>query len=455
MIGKKNSEYFEHNLSTNEMREVFSDSFRIKTWLAAEVALARAQVKVGLLPPLAAEEINKIAKIENIDFIKLRQDYEKIGFPIVPLLDQIKAIGGSEVAKWLHWGATSQDMIDTGLILQVREGLTLIESDMKSLMQILSGLVQKHRTSIMPGRTFGQYAVPITFGFKVAIWLDEILRHHERLIELKKRVLVGQCFGAVGTGASFKNHGIEINELMMKELNLGSAKISWHVSRDRLAEVIFWLTFVTSILEKIANEISTLMRTEINELREGVQQDRGISSTMPQKRNPIMCPWIIAISNKMKSLPGTVLSTMSQEHERGVSEMPLEWIVVEEAFLLTSGSLSLSLNLLKNLEVDEVQMRQNLELDGGFIMSEKVMMALAEFVGITEAKKTLSVIVKKSKENGNTFNEEVFCSEELSKYFSDKEIKEFLVVDRYTGSVEVMIDEVLEKYSKMMKSNDE
>ena len=436
-------EYFEDFMSTAEMRSIFSDEARIKSWIEVELALIQALHKVGIITQGENLKIKQEIESQKIDFQKLKQDYKIIGFPIVPLLLQLKRSNNPDTVNWAHWGATSQDIIDTGLVIQIKKALDILERDLNIIFEILESLVKKYRNTVMAGRTFNQFAVPTTFGFKASIWLDEMQRHQERLDQMKKRVLVGQCYGAAGTLASFGQHGLEINRILAENLNLTTSLISWHTARDRFLELIQWLTLVTGTVSKIANEIAILMRTEINEVREGNPNGRGVSSTMPQKSNPVYCPWIIANANKVSGLSATMSQSMHQEHERGVSAMPLEWMIIPEAFLLTSSCLNLGKDLLKNLVVDEENMRVNLNLDGGAIMSENVMISLSKYVGVTEAKKIVSRIVISAKESDKKFKDIVYTDTVIKKYFSNKEIQELLEPNLYKGSIDTMIDSVL------------
>jgi 3-carboxy-cis,cis-muconate cycloisomerase len=233
----------------------------------------------------------------------------------------------------------------------------------------------------MVGRTFQQHASPITFGLKVAVWLDEVLRHIERFEQLKPRVLVGQCGGAVGTLSSLGEDGLAVRRALMDELGLGEADVTWHTARDRWSEMVSWLAMLATTLGKIAVEVAALMRTEVGEAAEAYLAGRGGSSAVPQKRNSTAAPRIIAIPHRMRELPASQLSAMIQEHERGVGAMPLEWMVIPDAFILTSESLDRSIETLAHLEVDAARMRANLDLDGGLLMAESVMMGLAPTLG--------------------------------------------------------------------------
>lgn len=437
--------YYSNMFSTSAMVEVFSDEGRINAWLTTEVALAKGEARVGVIPQQAADKIAEAARLDNLDLQAMKAEFDKVGFPIMPLVHQLAKACDPEAARWVHWGSTTQDIIDTGLVLQMRDGLALLEQDLEALIDALAALAAKHRNTVMAGRTFQQQAAPITFGYKAAVWLDEMLRHQERLDELKKRVLVGQCAGAVGTLATLGQDGIAVQRAMMEELGLAAPAITWHTARDSWAEMLNWLVLVTSTLGKVATEIATLMRTEVNEVREPYQTGRGASSTLPQKRNPIACPRIIAIAHRMREFSGAQFSAMIQEHERAVGAMPIEWMVIPEAFILASGSLSQSLEILRDLDVDAARMRVNLDLCGGLLMAEAVMMGVAPITGRNQAHDLVFAAAGRANDAGKTLREVLVEDEAIMQHISVERLDELLDPANYTGSAGAMVDQVLAK----------
>lgn len=425
------------------MRSLFSDECRFRSWLETEVALARAESLLGLIPEGVAEKIAEVAKVELLDVAVMKEEYEKVGFPILPLVHQLAKICDPESAKYIHWGATTQDIIDTGMVLQMRAGLCLIEQDIDQLINSLANLAQKHRDTVMVGRTFQQHAAPITFGFKVAVWLDEVLRHRERLSEVKRRALVCQFGGAVGTLSTLGKDGLAVLKELSKELKLEEPAISWHTARDGWAELIFWLSMLCTTLTKIASEVASLMRTEVDEVREPYQQGRGGSSTMPQKRNPVSCPIIIAIGNRMRDCVSSQLNAMVQDHERSVATQPLEWLIIPEAFVLTSGSLKHTNHMLAGLIVNEERMRENLEMGGGLLMAEAVMMGLATHIGRTAAHKLVQVVSNRAIDKGLTLREALLQEPGVTSILKEIEIDQLLDPANYIGSAGEMVDAVL------------
>lgn len=430
------------------MRGVFSDERRIEAWLAAEVALARAEERVGVIPPGVAERIAGAAKRENLDLAAMKAEFDRVGFPIMPLVHQLVRACDLETARWVHWGATTQDIVDTGMVLQMRAGLELIEADLAAIAEALARLARAHRDTVMPGRTFQQVAAPITFGGKVAVWLDELERHRQRLPELRRRALVGQLGGAVGTLAPLGEQGLAVRREMMAALGLGEPDISWHTARDGWAETVFWLALVGATLGKVATEVATLMRTEVDEVREPYQPGRGASSTMPQKRNPIAAPPIIAIAHRLRECVGSQLAAMLQEHERAVFSQPLEWLVIPEAFVLLSGALKHSRETLAGLEVDAARMRQNLDAGGGFLMAEAVMMGLAPKIGRQAAHELVAAAANRAIDAGQTLRAGLLADPEIMRHLSAEDLARLLEPGNYLGCAGEMIDRVLAKVER-------
>ena len=284
---------FRDAFGTPAMRAVFCDEAMIARYVEVEVALAAAEASVGVIPKAAAQAIKRLARAEAIDVGKLKAETDLVGYPIVGLVHQLAKQCG-EAGRYLHWGATTQDIMDTATVLQMRDGLALVDADLAALEAALAALAAKHRDTVMAGRTHLQHALPVTFGYKAAVWLGMIARHRERLTQLRPRVLVGQFAGAAGTLASLGDKGLAVHDALMAELGLGRASTPWHVARDGFAEAVSLLGLVTGTLAKIATDVMLLMQTEVGEAFEPFVQGRGSSSTMPQKRNPISCEFIVA-----------------------------------------------------------------------------------------------------------------------------------------------------------------
>ena len=437
------SEYFGGRLTTSEMQSIFSDDGRFASWLEAESALARAQARVEVIPRSAASAITASARLEVLNVNEMREHYARVGFPIVPLVHQLVKACDAESGRWVHWGAKTQDIVDTGLVLQMRDGLELLEKQLDKVIGQVEMLARKYRDTVMPGRTFQQQAAPITFGFKAAIWLDELQRHRDRLPQLRERALVCSLGGAVGTLATLGQQGLRVLKEFVRELNLGEPGISWHTSRDRWAEVVFWLVLVGTTLGKIGTEVAALMRTEVDEVREPYEPGRGSSSTMPQKRNPIACPILIAIAHRLRESIGSQLTAMIQEHERAVGAMPLEWMVIPEAFLLLSGSLHQAASILGDLVVDSKRMRENLELGNGLLMAEAVMMGLATSLGRHQAHELVTAAARRAGESQCTLRQTLIQDVQVMSHISEATLDALLDPANYTGVAGEMVDRVL------------
>ncbi len=371
---------FRDMFGTAEMRAVFTDAALVRRYIDAEVALARAEAKVGVIPADAARRIADAADGIVLDFDRLRRETENVGYPILPLVHQLAEAAG-EAGRFVHWGATTQDIMDTANVLQIRDALDIVARDLSELHGILAGLATRHRDTPMAGRTHLQQALPVTFGYKVAVWLSMVDRHIARAEQLRPRVLMGEFAGAAGTLASVAGQGLDIQAAFCAELGLEQPPITWHVARDGIAEAVSFLGLVTGTLAKIATDVMLMMSTEFGEVAEPFVPGRGASSTMPQKRNPISCELMLAASKAVRQHVGLILDAMVQDFERATGPWHLEWLAVPESFILTGGALANAKFMLSGLVVDAGRMRANLDLTGGLIVAEAVMMAAAPALG--------------------------------------------------------------------------
>ena len=374
------SALFRDMFGTAEMREIFSDEALVGRYLEAEAALARAQARLGVVPKDVAQAIDAASRSLTIDYYRLRQETEIVGYPILPLVHQLSAAAG-EAGRFVHWGATTQDIMDTGNVLQIRSALAIVERDLKEIGHILAGMARKYRDTPMAGRTHLQQALPITFGYKAAVWLSSIDRHIERIEQARPRVLVGEFAGAAGTLASIGEGGLEVQRLFCEELGLNQPSIAWHVARDGIAEAVTLLGLITGTLGKIATDVMMMSSTEFGEVSEPFVPGRGGSSTMPQKRNPISSELMLAAAKAVRQHVATMLDSMIHDFERATGPWHLEWISLPESFLLTASSLSNAKLMLAGLVVHEARMRENLDLTHGLIVAEAVMMAVAPKLG--------------------------------------------------------------------------
>ena len=322
-----NSDIFRDAFGSEAMRAIFSDRSTIARYVEVEVALAAAEASVGVIPKEAAAAIARLARAEAIDVAKLKAETDLVGYPIVGVVHQLARQCG-EAGRYVHWGATTQDIMDTATVLQIRDALALVEADLAALDASLAALARKHRDTVMAGRTHLQHALPVTFGYKAAVWRGMVVRHRQRLEELRPRVLVGQFAGAAGTLASLGDKGLAVHDALMHELGLGRPPTPWHVARDGMAETVSLLALVAGTLAKIATDVMLMMQTEVGEAFEPFVPGRGSSSTMPQKRNPIACEFIVALAKVVRQQAGLMLDALAADHERATGPWQLEWVAI-------------------------------------------------------------------------------------------------------------------------------
>ena len=437
------STIFRDIFSTDAMRHIFSDEYRTQCYLDIEAALAQVEARLGLIPQRAADEITAKCTLATMDMNKLKTQTELIGYPVLPVVQQLVAACSDRLGEYCHWGATTQDITDTATVMQIREALSLVEQDLSAIATSLTDLARRHRDTPMAGRSNLQQAVPITFGYKVATWLAAIERHQQRLAELRSRVLVGEFGGAAGTLASLGTDGLKVQEGLMAELGLGQPVIAWHTARDQIAEVGCFLGLVTGTLGKIATDVKLLMQTEVGEVFEPYTKDRGSSSTMPQKRNPISCNYIHACMAMVRQLVAALLDAMVEDHERSTGPWEIEWIAVPEIFLLASGALQQARTLLAGLEVDATRMRANLDITQGLISTEAVMMGLAPHLGRQRAHDLVYAISRQASISGRPLLDLLVENKEIAAYLDRVALARLVNPVSYLGLAAEMVDRVL------------
>jgi 3-carboxy-cis,cis-muconate cycloisomerase len=393
------SALFRDMFGTAEMRDIFSDEALVGRYLEAEAALARAQTRAGVVPQEAAQAIDAASRSLKIDYDKLRHETEIVGYPILPLVHQLSEAAG-DAGRFVHWGATTQDIMDTGNVLQIRAALSIVDRDLQEIRNILAKMARKYRDTPMAGRTHLQQALPVTFGYKVAVWLSSIDRHIERIEQALPRVLVGEFSGAAGTLASIGQGGMDMQRLFCEELGLNQPSITWHVARDGIAEAVTLLGLITGTLGKIATDVMLMSATEFGEVSEPFVPGRGASSTMPQKRNPISSELMLAAAKAVRQHVATMLDGMIHDFERATGPWHLEWVSLPESFLLTASSCANAKFMLTGLVVHEQRMRENLDLTHGLIVAEAVMMAAAPKLGRQHAHDVVYDACRKAIEGG-------------------------------------------------------
>ncbi|MCU1477071.1 MAG: 3-carboxy-cis,cis-muconate cycloisomerase [Subtercola sp.] len=425
------------------MKRIFSDSALVQSWLDAEVGLARGQADVGVIPAAAAEAIAAAAHAVDFDLDEMGREVMATAHPLVPIIREFSKAAGVGGA-YVHLGATTQDITDTGLVLQTKAGLELVDTLLRELIDLLAGLALEHRDLAMVGRTHAQHALPITLGLKFAVILSECERHVERLENVRSRVLVGQLGGAVGSMAALGPDGFAVQERMNAHLGLATPDVPWHTARDGFAETVSILAMVSATCGKIANEIRVLQRTEVAELEEPFTAGKVGSSTMPHKRNPMFAEFMIANAILAREKPASMLAAMLQEHERDMSMWGVEWTVVPDSFQLSAGLLERSAFLLRGLIVHPENIHRNLHQLGDLMLSEVAMMALARDLGKSEAHEVVYRASMKAWDSGSSLTglllEDVAVTE--SSVDGD-ELASLMVPEKYVGASPELVDRAL------------
>ncbi|KQZ80549.1 3-carboxy-cis,cis-muconate cycloisomerase [Pseudomonas sp. Root562] len=399
MNQRPGNQLFDAYFTARDMREVFCDQGRVQAMLDFEAALARAEARVGLIPMSAVGPIESACEAGLYDFAALGEAIAVAGNSAIPL---VKALGkqiaaqNAEAERYVHLGATSQDVMDSGLVLQLRRGLELIENDLAQLGQILASQAQRHAATPLAGRTWLQHATPVTLGMKIAGWLGAVTRSRQRLAELKPRLLVLQFGGASGTLAALGEQALPIAQALAEELQLSLPDQPWHTQRDRVVEFGAVLGLIAGSLGKLGRDISLLMQTEAAEVFEPSAPGKGGSSTMPHKRNPVGAAVLIGAATRVPGLLSTLFSAMPQEHERSLGLWHAEWETLPEICCLVSGSLQQALLIAQGLEVDAERMARNLDLTQGLVLAEAVSIVLAQRVGRDAAHHLLEQCCKRA-----------------------------------------------------------
>ena len=439
------SAIFQGIFSSDAMRQVWSDENRTQKYLDIEAALAKVQGRLGLIPQEAADEIASHCRLDQIDMVKLRAQTERIGYPILGVVSQLNALCRDKLGEYCHWGATTQDITDTATVLQIREALALVDADLAAISNALAGLARKHRLTPMIGRSNLQQAIPVTFGYKMAGLLSAIERHRTRLNELRPRVLVGEFAGAAGTLASLATGAMDTQAGLCAELGLAQPDIAWHTIRDNIAEVGCFLGLVGGTLGKLSMDVKLMMQTEVGEVFEPYAHGRGSSSTMPQKRNPISSCYIHAQISVVRQHAAALLDAMVADHERSTGPWQIEWIVLPEAFCLMAGALKQSRHVLEGLEVDAQRMRENIDLTGGLVMSEAVMMGLGPYIGRETAHDLVYDICREAVKQKRPLLDLLCEHPEINTHLDRAALARLCDPAHYLGQSGVMVDRVLDR----------
>jgi 3-carboxy-cis,cis-muconate cycloisomerase len=432
--------------TTERLRDIASDRARVQGMLDFEAALARAEAVAGVMPAAAVDPIAAACRAELFDVESLGLDTAPAGNPAIPLvraLTEQVARAHPEAARWVHFGATSQDAIDTGLVLQLRQALEILDDDLGRLTAALARLTRAHRDTLLAGRTWLQQAEPTTLGLKTGGWLAAADRHRVRLREVRTRDLVVQLGGAVGNLAALGDRGPRVMDLLGEELGLGVPELPWHTHRDRLVEAGAAMGLLAGTLGKIGRDVSLLMQTEVGEAFEPEGPGRGGSSSMPQKRNPVAAAVASAAALRVPALVSTLLTAMVQEQERGLGGWHAEWEVLPEIWLLTGGALAQVASVAEGLEVDARRMADNLAASGGSLQAGAVAAELARRMGRAQAHALVERASRRARDERRTLREALLEEGELRKHLSENELDRLLEPRAAAAASAALVDQLL------------
>lgn len=431
---------------TQPMNDIWSPRATLQRMLDVEAALARASAAHQVIPQAAVAAIEAACQADQLDAEALARDAALGGNLAIPLVKQLTArvkAADAEASKYVHWGATSQDIIDTATVLQLRDTFDLLDHHLHTTCAALAALARTHRATPMIGRTWLQQALPITLGLKFAQWLDALLRHRERLAALRERVLVLQFGGAAGTLASLRDAAPAVTQALGKELGLTVPTLPWHTQRDRMAETAALFGMLIGTLGKIARDISLQMQTEIGELAEPATAGKGGSSTMPHKRNPVGCAAVLTAATRAPGLVATVMAGMVQEHERALGGWQAEWDALPDLARLAGGALANIEQIVSGIDVDAARLAANLDVTHGLILGESVMLALGDSLGRLDAHHLVERASKAAVQSGRTLFDVLAADSAVTQHLSAEQLKHLLDPAQYVGQAHAYVDAVL------------
>ena len=448
-INPADSQIFGGLYSTEEIRELFSDRAHLQFMLDVEAALARAESKLGLVHPPIADTITRAARVENIRLDYIADSTRKVGYPVVALVKELGRVAGDDAARYVHLGATTQDILDTALVLQLRRALAIMRRDLIAIARALAEKAVRFRDTPVAGRTHLQHAVPTTFGLKCASWASPLVAHIERLDQARPRVMVVQFGGAGGTLAALGENGLAIVEALASELSLGVADLPWHSRRDAFAETAALLGLICGSLSKFAFDVSLMMQTEVGEVSEPHDAGRGGSSTMPQKRNPIASEYIIAATRTVHALVPVMLGAMIADHERATGPWQSESLALPQCVALSAGALAHARSIAEGMSVDTERMRRNLEITHGLIMAEAIASALTTKLGRADAEASIARACDRAIAEGKPLATILRQDAELRGHLSDADIDRLMDPAAYLGSAGAFVDRVVARVAAL------
>jgi 3-carboxy-cis,cis-muconate cycloisomerase len=439
-------------LTTPAMAAIFAPETHVGQMLRFEAALARAEAQGGIIPSAAADRIGDCCRVERFDVGVLFEEARFAGTLAIPLVRQLTEQVGEEYGRYVHWGATSQDAIDTALVLQMRDGLDLLIAELLRLCATCAGLAERHRHTVMAGRTLLQQAVPITFGLKAARWLAMTERQVRELRARRTGSLALQFGGAAGTLAALGPAGVSVATRLGAELQLTAPEMPWHTERDRIAAIAGALGIAAGAMAKIAGDVVLLAQTEIGEAAEGMAPGKGGSSAMPHKRNPTDAVASLAASRLALGIVPVVFSAMAQEHERAAGSWQAEVVAIPDLFRYTAGAVGRLGDALGGLEIDAERMRGNVSLDGGALMAESLTMGLALHLGRPAAQRIVKEVAERATAQRRTLHAVALADSRVGAVLGEAKVTEVLDPAGYLGSADVFIDRALAQYAALRES---
>lgn len=435
---------------TEEMRAIFSEQAQLQAMLEVEAALSRAEARLGLVPAEVARAVTAAARVENLRLEEIARSTVKVGYPVVALVRELGRAAGGEAPRFVHLGATTQDILDTAVVLQIRAAVAVLRRDLVATAQALGRLARRYRDTPMAGRTHLQQAVPITFGLKCAVWAAPLVAHVERLDQAWWRAAKVQFGGAAGTLAPLGGNGVAVARALAEELNLELPDLPWHAIRDNFAELCALLGLICGSLGKFAFDVMLLMQSEVGEVAEPYEAGRGGSSTMPQKRNPIASEFILAAARGVHALVPMMLGAMVGDHERASGPWQSEPLALPQCFVLTAGALAQARQVAEGLTVDEARMRRNLELDGGLIMAEAASSALTRAMGRAAAHHAVEQACARALAEQRSLREVLSEDPQVRAHLSVEEIGRMVDPASYLGSATEFVDRALESLQRLV-----
>jgi 3-carboxy-cis,cis-muconate cycloisomerase len=443
--------------TTPDMSAIFSARTFVQRMLDVEAALARAQAQAGLIPDAAAQQITDACRIERFDVDAIVAQTANAASPVVPLLRQLSDQLDENATPYLHWGATSQDIIDTATMLQARDARALLHRQLVALGTATATLAERHRRDPMAGRTLLQQALPITFGLKAAHWLDATARQLDRLTALdpsNSDIIAIQFGGAVGTQAALGEHGLQVMELLAGELQLAQPDLPWHTQRDRIAELAGALAIISGAVAKIATDITLLAQSEVAEVAEATPPGKGGSSTLPHKRNPVDAVLAIAAARVAQSAATPLLDTPAHEHERAAGVWQAEWTLLPRAFHATAAALAYGTASVGGLEVDTDRMRANLDATNGLLMAEAASVALAPHHGRLRAQQLVEQACRRATDEARHLRDVLIDDADVTSAIDETALERLFDPTTYLGGTDQFIDRALAHFQRAAAAPD-